>query len=125
MEMNAQATKLQVAENDLKQLMADVPGQYRRLSKPSRGYPPRPRRLQQRQNPVRVRARPQLPFKADAIAVADNEHPDHQLKIDRAPEIRRLLRVFDSQQLFGKTVQFVVTAGPVIDRIINLPPPFD
>jgi len=27
MEMNAQATKLQVAENDLKQLMADVPGQ--------------------------------------------------------------------------------------------------
>jgi len=28
-------------------------------------------------------------------------------------------------KLFGKTVQFVVTAGPVIDRIINLPPPFD
>src|SRR5262249_25482669 len=25
----------------------------------------------------------QLPFKADAIAVADNEHPDHQLRIDR------------------------------------------
>src|ERR1044072_3143718 len=27
----------------------------------------------------------QLPFKADAIAVADNEHPDHQLRIDRGP----------------------------------------
>src|SRR5262249_30304478 len=27
----------------------------------------------------------QLPFKADAIAVADNEHPDHQLRIDRRP----------------------------------------
>jgi len=24
-------------------------------------------------------------FKADAIAVADNEHPDHQLRIDRGP----------------------------------------
>ena len=27
----------------------------------------------------------QPPFKADAIAVADNEHPDHQLRIDRGP----------------------------------------
>jgi hypothetical protein len=27
----------------------------------------------------------QLPFKADAIAVPDNEHPDHQLRIDRGP----------------------------------------
>src|SRR5262249_7453957 len=27
----------------------------------------------------------QLPFKADSIAVADNEHPDHQLRIDRGP----------------------------------------
>src|SRR5262249_49675891 len=27
----------------------------------------------------------QLPFKADAVAVADNEHPDHQLRIDRGP----------------------------------------
>jgi hypothetical protein len=27
----------------------------------------------------------QLPFKTDAIAVGDNEHPDHQLRIDRRP----------------------------------------
>src|SRR4029453_19128316 len=26
-----------------------------------------------------------LAIKADAIAVADNEHPDHQLRIDRGP----------------------------------------
>src|SRR2546422_10611895 len=27
----------------------------------------------------------QLPFKADAIAVAHNQHPDHELGIDRGP----------------------------------------
>src|SRR4029077_6499094 len=27
----------------------------------------------------------QPPFKADAIAVADNKHPDHQFRIDRGP----------------------------------------
>ena len=27
----------------------------------------------------------QLTLKADAVAVADNEHPDHQLRIDRGP----------------------------------------
>ena len=27
----------------------------------------------------------QLPLKADTVAVADNEHPDHQLRIDRGP----------------------------------------
>ena len=42
----------------------------------------------------------QLPFKADAIAVADNEHPDHQLRIDRGPpdvavERRQLLAKID------------------------------
>ena len=42
----------------------------------------------------------QLPFKADSIAVADNEHPDHQLRIDRgtpdvAVERRELLVKID------------------------------
>src|SRR5215475_15537178 len=42
----------------------------------------------------------QLPFKADAIAVANNEHPDHQLRIDRGPpdvavERRQLLAKID------------------------------
>src|SRR6266480_1617626 len=42
----------------------------------------------------------QLPFKADAIAVADNEHPDHQFRIDRGPpdvavERRQLLAKID------------------------------
>jgi hypothetical protein len=37
MEMNAQAPKLEDAENDLKQLMADVTRPWKRLSKPSRG----------------------------------------------------------------------------------------
>jgi hypothetical protein len=42
----------------------------------------------------------QLPFKADAIAVTDNEHPDHQLRIDRGPpdvavEWRQLLAKID------------------------------
>jgi len=27
----------------------------------------------------------QLSFKADAIAVPDNEHPNHQLRVDRGP----------------------------------------
>jgi hypothetical protein len=35
--MDAHATKLQAAENDLKQLMADVTGPWKRLRKPSRG----------------------------------------------------------------------------------------
>jgi hypothetical protein len=34
MQMNAQATKLEGAENDLKQLMADVTGPWKRLKKP-------------------------------------------------------------------------------------------
>jgi hypothetical protein len=41
MEMNAQAPKLEAAENDLKQLMADVTRAMKRLRKPSRGYAPR------------------------------------------------------------------------------------
>jgi hypothetical protein len=37
MEVNAQAPKLEAAENDLKQLMADVTRQWKRLRKLSRG----------------------------------------------------------------------------------------
>jgi hypothetical protein len=37
MKMKAQAPKLEDAENDLKQLMADVTRPWKRLSKPSRG----------------------------------------------------------------------------------------
>src|SRR5262245_64239992 len=45
----------------------------------------------------------QLPFKADAVAVADNEHPDHQLRIDRGPpdvavERRQLLAKIDQDR---------------------------
>src|SRR5262245_55683040 len=40
----------------------------------------------------------QLPIKADAIAVADNEHPDHQLRIDRgSPDL-----AIKGRQLFAK-----------------------
>jgi len=37
MKMNEQATKLETAESDLKQLMADVSRPWKRLRKPSRG----------------------------------------------------------------------------------------
>ena len=49
----------------------------------------------------------QLPFKADAIAVADNEHPDHQLRIDRGPPDLAVER----RQLLAKSTSTRVTIG--------------
>src|SRR5262245_35482224 len=35
--------------------------------------------------PNGTKSRPQLSFKADAVAVTHNQHPDHQLRVDRGP----------------------------------------
>jgi prefoldin subunit 5 len=58
MKMNALATKIQAAENDLKQLMADITQAIEKAQQAIARISSKARRPQQEQNPPRVRARP-------------------------------------------------------------------
>jgi hypothetical protein len=58
MKMNAQATKLETAENDLKRLMADVTRAMEKAEEAIGRIAPRPWSPQQRRNPSLRRASP-------------------------------------------------------------------